>query len=185
MDRRSKLWSFYKSKKRMPTFSEMEKLLGYKSKAAVSYFVNKLVKDGTIRKDTRGKLVPKTLGEVKVLGVVEAGFPTSASEELVDTMSLDEYLVDNKEATYLLKVKGDSMKDAGIMPGDLVLVERGKTPKSGDIVVAEVDGEYTLKYYRTRGKRHYLEAANDKYKDIYPSETLTIPAVVKAVLRKY
>ena len=123
--------------------------------------------------------------ELKVLGVIEAGFPTSASEELIDTMSLDEYLIENREATFLLKVKGDSMKDAGIILGDLVIVERGKQPKNGDIVIAEVDGEYTMKYFKKNGKDISLEPANKKYKTIRPKETLSVVAVVKAVVRKY
>lgn len=123
--------------------------------------------------------------ELKVLGLVEAGFPSNVDEELTDTMSLDEYLIDNRDATFLLKVKGDSMKDAGILPGDMVIVERGKTPKIGDIVVAEIDGEYTMKYFRKKGKEIFLEPANKKYKNIYPKETLSVVAVVKALVRKY
>jgi SOS-response transcriptional repressor LexA len=123
--------------------------------------------------------------ELRILGLIEAGFPTGASEELIDTMSLDEYLIENKEATYLLKVRGDSMIEAGIMPGDLVLVERGGSPKVGDIVVAEVDSEFTLKYYRVGGHKPYLESANRKYKPIFPKEELKVEAIVKAVIRKY
>ena len=85
-----------------------------------------------------------------LLGIVEAGFP-SAEEELIDTMSLDEYLIENKEASYILRVKGDSMIDAGIREGDLVIVERTNAPRVGDIVIAEVDGEWTMKYLRKRG----------------------------------
>jgi repressor LexA len=122
---------------------------------------------------------------IRMLGLVEAGFPTSAGEELLDTMSLDEYLIENKEATYLLKVKGDSMIDAGIMEGDLVIVERGRPARVGDIVVAEVDREFTLKYLRKKGSEMFLEAANKKYKPIYPKEELKILAVLRAVIRKY
>jgi repressor LexA len=100
-------------------------------------------------------------------------------------MSLDEWLITKKEATYMLKVKGESMLGAGIQPGDFVLVERGAEPRVGDIVIAEVDGEYTMKYYRRKGNKIYLEASNDKYQDIYPKEELKIPAVVRAVIRKY
>lgn len=123
--------------------------------------------------------------EIRVLGYVEAGFPAGAEEELLDTMSLDEFLIDKPEATYILKVKGDSMIEAGIMAGDMVLVERGKSARVGDIVVAEVDGEYTLKYLRKRAGEHYLEAANSKYRDIHPKENLKIEAVVVALIRKY
>jgi SOS regulatory protein LexA len=123
--------------------------------------------------------------EIKVLGYVEAGFPAGAEEELLDTMSLDEFLIDKAEATYILKVKGDSMIDAGIMPGDMVLVERGKRARVGDVVVALIDGEYTLKYYREKGGKPYLEAANEKYKPLYPKEELKLEAVVVALVRKY
>ena len=180
-----KISDFYREHKRMPSFSELQNLLGYKSKSAVNYFVQKLIDKGFIDKDKTGRLIPKNLGEVRVLGVVEAGFPTSASEELLDTMSLDEWLINKKEATYMLTVKGESMIGAGILPGDMVLVERGASPRVGDIVIAEVDGEYTMKYYKLKGKKPYLEASNEKYKDIYPHESLSIPAIVRAVIRKY
>ncbi len=85
----------------------------------------------------------------------------------------------------MLKVKGDSMIDAGIREGDMVLVERGKQAKPGQIVIAEVDGEYTMKYLRIKNGEHYLEAANEKYKPIYPKNALQIEAVVSAVIRKY
>ena len=100
-------------------------------------------------------------------------------------MSLDEYLIENKEATYLLEVKGDSMIDAGIHEGDLVIVERKGEPKDGDIVIADVDGGWTMKYFRKRGSTIYLEPANRKYKPIYPTESLNIAAIVKGVIRKY
>lgn len=182
-----KIADFHREYKRMPSFSELQALLGYKSKGATHYFVEKLIDKGFIAKDETGRLIPKNLGEVRVLGVVEAGFPTSASEELIDSMSLDEWLVEKKEATYLLTVKGESMIDAGILPGDTVLVERGRAPREGDIVIAEVDGEYTMKRYRVdkRSKKPYLEASNTNYRDIHPKETLQIPAVVRAVIRKY
>lgn len=130
-------------------------------------------------------LLGYNIGMIKVLGLIEAGFPTSASEELIDTMSLDEFLLENREASYLLKVKGDSMKDAGILEGDLVIVERGKEARVGDIVVAEVDGDYTLKYLRRDKDGLYLEPANDKYKPIHPKEELQVIAVLRAVVRKY
>ncbi len=66
----------------------------------------KLIDEGILAKDKTGKLIPNKLGELKVLGLVEAGFPSGATELIMDTMSLDEYLVENKEATYILKVKG-------------------------------------------------------------------------------
>lgn len=170
----------------MPGYKEIMALVGFKSKNAVYKLLNKLVDEGVFEKDSSGRLIPRRLiGEVPVLGLVEAGFPTSPDEELTDTMSIDEFLIDKKEATYILEVKGDSMIDEGIKEGDLVIVERKNDPKDGDIVIAEVDGGWTMKYYRKKGSQVYLEPANKKYKPIYPTYDLKIAAIVKGVIRKY
>src|SRR3989338_11364280 len=149
---KEKIISFYRRHKRMPGYKEIMELVGFKSKNAVYKLLNKLVEQGVVEKDSRGKIIPRNLvGEVPRLGVVEAGFPSAAEEELADTMSLDEYLIPNKEATYILEVKGDSMIDEGIREGDLVIAERKKEAKEGDIVIAEVDGGWTMKYFRKKG----------------------------------
>ena len=177
---------FYRQYRRMPSYAELMAATGFKSKNAVFKLVNKLEAENFIAKDQKGKLIPRQLyGTVRLLGKVEAGFPSPAEEELADTMSLDEYLIKNKEATYMLKVSGESMKDAGIMPGDMVLVDRSLSPHDGNIVIAEVDGQWTIKYFRKRGSRIYLEPANKKFPIIYPQDELKVAAVVKAVIRKY
>ena len=138
-------------------------------------------------KEANGKLSPgpRLRSGVRLLGLVEAGFPSPAEEELLDVMDFDEYLAPNKESSYLLKVKGDSMIDAGICPGDLVVVERRATYKPGQIVIASMDGEYTMKYLRRQGDHYFLEPANERFKPIYPKGNLSIEAVVTAVVRKY
>jgi repressor LexA len=85
----------------------------------------------------------------------------------------------------MIKVEGRSMIGAGILPGDMVLVERGLEPRDGDIVIAEVDQQWTMKYFRKRGRRVYLEAANKAFKPIYPKEELKVAAVVIGLIRKY
>ena len=181
-----KILRFYHRNRRMPSYGEIMGLTGFKSKNAVHKLVSKLVDHGVIAKDATGRLIPKRLeSALRVLGVVEAGWPSPAEEELLDTITLDDYLVRNKEATYILKVSGDSMVEAGIMPGDQVLVERGAAPKNGDIVIAEVDGSWTMKYFRKRGGKVILVPGNKKYKPITPKEELRVTAVVKAVIRKY
>lgn len=173
----------------MPGYSEIMQLTGFRSKNAVFKLLEKMVADGLIVKDTLGKISPRSLHEgVPLLGLVEAGFPSPAEEELLDTMDFDEYLTPNKENSYILKVKGDSMIDAGIHPGDMVIVERRQNYKPGQIVVASIDNEYTMKYLRRtsgNGASYYLEPANKKYKPIYPKEEFRIEAVVTAVVRKY
>lgn len=183
----SKLRQFYSAEKRLPSFSETENLLGYKSKGAVAALVDQLVQRGIVRQDKTGRLIPtaKILGSLRVLGTIQAGFPSPAEEELIDTLSLDEFLVKNPTASYLVKVSGDSMIDAGIMQGDLVVVERGRDPKPGDIVIAQVDGEWTMKYFEKLKDKIILRAANKKYAPIHPQSELVIGGVVVANVRKY
>jgi repressor LexA len=180
-----KIRGFFESNRRMPSFSELMKLWGYKTKSAVNYRVEQLLQAGIIGKDGSGRLLPHWDSGVRLLGLVEAGFPSPAEEELLDVMSFDEYLTPNKESSYILKVKGDSMIDAGIREGDMVIVERRAQYKPGQIVVASVDGEYTMKYLRKKGAAYYLEPANKNYPLIHPTESFKVEAVVVAVVRKY
>ena len=148
--------------------------------------VEKLVEAGIVAKDHLGRLVPSdTFAEVPMLGLVTAGFPARVEEELADTVNLDDLLVKNKSLTYMLEVDGDSMIDAHIEKGDMVLVEKCNNAKDGDIVIAEVDGEFTMKYFRKSGSKVWLEPANKNYQPIYPAHSLNITAVLKAVIRKY
>ncbi len=184
--RKQKILAFYERHKRMPSYSEIMRLTGYRSKNAVHHFVSWLVGEGVVSKDKRGRLVPTHLyHELPFVGLVQAGFPSPAEEELTDTLSLDQYLIGNREATFLMRATGESMVDAGIMHGDMLLVERSDKAKPGAIVIAMVDGERTMKYLRVRGGKFYLEPANKKFKPIVPENELTIEAVVKAVVRKY
>jgi SOS regulatory protein LexA len=183
---KDKILGFYRRHKRMPNYAEMMSVTGFKSKNAVFKLVQKLVDAGIVHKDSKGKLIPDvSLDEVPLLGLVEAGFPTMAEESDLDTMSIDDYLIPHKEGSYLLEVKGDSMIDAGIREKDLVLAERSETAKDGDIVIAEVDGGWTMKFFRKKGNVVYLEPANKKFKNIYPEGDLRIAAIVKGVIRKY
>jgi repressor LexA len=177
---------FYHQRGRMPSFSEIGEITGLRSKNAVSKLVDKLEKSGIIARDEKGRLVPKALtAPLRILGAVEAGFPSPAEEELADTLSLDDLLIENPDATFMLRVSGDSMSEAGILPGDMVIVDRGQTAKSGDIVIAEVDGQWTMKYLRKRGESITLVAANPKYSPIKPKNELKIAGIVTAVVRKY
>jgi SOS regulatory protein LexA len=171
---------------RMPSFSEIGELCGLRSKNAVFKLVGQLEDRGVLKRDQTGRLVPQSLAyPLRVLGAVEAGFPSPAEEELTDTLSLDQLLIKNPGATFLLKVEGDSMSGAGILPGDMVIVDKGQEPKSGDIVIAEVDGEWTMKYLRKQGKGVLLVPANPRYKPIKPATELKIAGVVTAVVRRY
>lgn len=183
---KKKVGKFYETHRRMPGYQELMALTGFKSKNAAYKLIGKFVEEGFVEKDAQGRLIPgKLMRGIRLLGLVEAGFPSPAEEELLDVMDFDEYLTPNKESSYILKVKGDSMIDAGICPGDLVIVERRPTYKPGQIVIASIEGEYTMKYLRKSGDRYYLEPANAAYKPIYPKGNLSIEAIVTAVVRKY
>ncbi len=195
---KEKIVNFYYKHKRMPGYAEIMSLTGFRSKNAVFKLIEKLCEEGVVQKDARGHLSPLNISRgARLLGLIEAGFPSAAEEELLDVMDFDEYLTPNKESSYILKVKGDSMIDAGIHPGDMVIVERKQSYKPGQIVIACIDSEYTMKYLRKQDDKparagdsgrsggYFLEPANAKYKPIYPSENFRVEAVVTAVVRKY
>ena len=178
--------AFFRDHQRMPTYTEMMTQLNVRSKSAVEFWVKKLLSNGILKKDKKGFLIPsRPFFGLPIVGDVTAGFPSPAEEELRDVISLDQYLITRPDASFLLKVTGDSMIGEGIREGDLVIVEKGKEPKTGDIVIAEVDGEWTMKYFIRKGKTIVLEAANPKYPPIKPRSELRLGGVVTAVIRKY
>lgn len=186
MSHQDKIFEFYNRNKRMPSYAEIMDLVGFKSKNAVSKLVHKLIDAGILEKDAQGKILPSMVsGEIPFLGLVEAGIPSTADSQVLDTLSIEEYLIPRKEKTFILEVKGDSMIEAHIDEGDMVIAERSQTAKDGDIVVAEVDGGWTLKYFKTDGKKVWLQPANKNYKPIYPEYEMRIAAIVKGVIRKY
>lgn len=177
---------FYRDQGRMPSYSEICKLFGYKSKNAAFRLVEKLIDIGVVSKSTGGKLIPGNLGRpLKILGSIQAGFPTPAEEEILDTISLDEYLIRNPGSSFLLRVFGDSMIDEGIRPDDLVIIERGRTPKNGDIVLAQIDNEWTLKFFEKHGPQVRLVPGNRNYPVLEPQQELKVAGVVSSVVRRY
>ena len=117
---------------------------------------------------------------------VPAGFPSPAEEYLGDTMDLNEYLLKNPTASFFAKVEGDSMIDAGIFAGDLVVVDRSLTAKDNDIVIAAVNNEFTIKRLSLKNQIS-LVPANIDYQTIVLSgeNELMIWGVVTAVIRKF
>jgi len=182
----SRIGRFHRDNRRMPSYAEMLGLLEVKSKSVIHFWVGRLIADGLLEKDAKGRLrLTRRSLAIPMAGAVQAGFPSPEEEALCDVMSLDEYLVNRPETSFLLQVTGDSMIHAGILQGDLVVIEKGREPKNGDIVIAEVDGEWTIKYFRKQGKAVFLEAANPKYPVIKPKTELRLGGVVTAAIRKY
>lgn len=181
------LRKFWRAERRAPTYAEMMEAFGYHSKNAVACAVVRLIEAGYLAKDDTGRLslLPKLTGGVRMLGSIAAGFPVDEEQQTGEAVTLDEYLVRDPERTYMLTVRGESMINAGIQPGDIVLVEKGRKPKQNDIVVACVDGEWTLKYYMVDRVGVRLEPANPAFHFIRPKRSLEIGGVVRAVVRKY
>lgn len=185
-DIKDQFLTFYREEGRMPSYSEICDIFGFKSKNAAFRLVKKLLDAGLVAKSSGGKLIPKSLGQkLRVLGTVQAGFPTPAEEEVLDTISLDDYLIRNPQSSFLLRVSGDSMLDAGIRPDDLVIIERGRTPKNGDIVLAEIDNDWTLKFFEKHGTSVRLVPGNKNYPVLVPKVELKVAGVVSSVVRRY
>ena len=185
LDYKQKLISYYHNHKRMPSYAEMATLFGFKSKNAVNRLVEKMIQAGIVTKDKLGKLLPTEMFEsTPLLGSVKAGFPASV-DEITDSLNIETYLIQKRDATYIVEVDGDSMIDAHIADGDMVIAERTNQAKPGDIVIANVDGEFTMKYFRKEGSKVWLEPANKAFKPIYPKYSFEIVAVIKGVMRKY
>jgi repressor LexA len=180
-----RLAAFFRENRRMPTYAEMMVLLEVRSKSVVYFWVQKLISKGLLERDRRHLRPAHRAFPLPLVGDIQAGLPAPAEEELRDVVSLDEYLITSPDSTFLVRVRGDSMIDEGIMEGDLVLVEKDREAKSGDIVLAEVDGQWTMKYLRTRGGDTILESANRNYPPIRARSELRLGGVITAVLRKY
>ena len=185
-DVEKKIIAFFLENGRMPSYSEMAEIIGVRSKSVVHFWVAKLLDAGILQKDAKGFLsLTRNPRALKLAGEVCAGLPTSAEQDLRGMVSFDEYLVRDPEKSFLLSVTGDSMIDAGIREKDMVVVESSREPKNGDIVLAEVDGDWTMKYFFKNGQTVTLEAANPKYPTIIPRADLRIAGVITAVVRKY
>ena len=170
--RKAKLISFYRKNRRLPNITELMKLFNLSSRSSAFNMTERFVEAGFVEKDASGKLVPSAdLYTLPLVGHIRAGFAAPAEEELADTVTIGDYLIgSNPNASYLLQVEGDSMEGAGILSGDMVIFERTHQVQPGQIVVALTEDGYTLKYLRKRGRSFYLEAANDRYPDIFPKE---------------
>lgn len=111
---------------------------------------------------------------VRVLCAVQAGFPSPAEDVATKRIDLNEILIKHPVATFVMRARGDSMREAGIDDGDVVLVDRAIKPAHGHVVVAVVDGELTMKRLQLRAGRMKLVPANPTYPTITPKDGQTI-----------
>ena len=149
-----------------PSLSDLAVAFGVRSKNAIAKVVNILVREGYLKKDPKGriKILESDHDEngadaflLPLFGPIAAGAATDVESQVEDTIALHEYVVSKPLSTFLLRVRGDSMINAGIMEGDLVIVEKGREPKPLDIVVGILDGQFTLKrLMKNKGKYYVL-----------------------------
>ena len=180
------LKDYYAKYKVLPSYAVIAELLGMKSRASVQQLVSRLKERGYMDNRVPGRLVPTSqFLDRPLVGSAPAGFPSPAEEALGDAISIDDYLVEHPSATVLVQVDGDSMKDAGINTGDIMIVRRESRPRVDRIIVAIVDGDFTIKYLRKDEQGYYLEPANQAYPTIRPENNLQMYGLVVGQFRKY
>jgi repressor LexA len=179
------LRDYYKRTTAFPSIPRLCDVLGLSSTSSVFALLARLTEQGFVER-VDGRVVPtKKFFARPLLGSVRAGVPQPADQSEAEVLTLDDYLIDEPNRTSLLKVRGDSMKDAGIWDGDLVAVEHNAPAAPGDVVVAVVDNEMTVKTLRRDPSgKFFLEAANPAYADIHPASSLEILGVVVSVARR-
>src|ERR1700757_1862003 len=187
-----------------PSFDEMKDALDLRSKSGIHRLITALEERGFIRRlPNRARAIEGTLGRrpspppvaeddgnrpvaVPVMGRIAAGTPIEALQTRSHTISVPPDMLGSGEH-YALEVRGDSMVDAGILDGDMALIQRNETAETGDIVVALIDEEEaTLKRFRRRGASIALEPANTSYEvRILPPNRVRIQGKLIGLYRKY
>ena len=182
----ARLQDYYAEHNVLPPYSTIMTLLGLKSKSPVTALVARLKLQGFLESTPEKRLKPgKRFFERPIVDSVRAGLPSAAGDTSYDTLTIDEYLVAYPSHTVLITVKGDSMIDAGIMPGDVVVVEKRGPANVGDMVVAIVDNEFTLKTLGKEKGELVLLPANPAFPVIRPKGNLEVFGIVVGQFRKY
>ena len=182
----SSLQDYYAQHRALPSYASIGHLLGLKSKSSVAAMVARLKLAGYIDSTPDKRLAPTKRFFERALAEspVHAGLPNPIDDGEADALTIDDYLIDHPSQTVLVRVKGDSMIDAGILDGDLVVVEKAAAAKRGDIVIAIVDGQFTLKRLELDRGTFVLKPENKAYPVIRPEGTLEIFGVMTGLVRK-
>lgn len=171
-----------------PSYSQLAKTLGFKAKNAAFKLAERLIASGYLAKAVGGRLVPGDSFFTLDISEdeVRAGFGADGSATgLMQAQALDRLLVSRPSKTVFVKVRGESMVDAGILSGDVAVVETSLAAAHGDIVVAEIDGSHTIKEYRVEHGRRHLIAHGLGRRVLEPKKTLNVIGVVRGIVRSY
>jgi SOS-response transcriptional repressor LexA len=181
-----KLQDYYAEHKVIPSYSVLAGLWGISAKSWVSECVKRFEEAGYLDWTPDKQLKPgKRFFERRLAdSAVQAGLPSAAASDSHELMTIDDYVVPNPSKTVLIRVKGDSMIDAGIHEGDLLVVEVQSHANPGEIVVAIVDNEFTVKYLQKERNDYVLKPANKAYPVIRPRGRMEIFGVMAGLVRR-
>ena len=183
----SKLQNYYAKHHGFPSYARLCNVLGLAAKSAVNKVLLRLAEQGYLKRTVDEVWVPaesffeRNLSNTPVV----AGLPTFVSDVTADSFMIDQFLVNKPSKTILVPIQGDSMINVGINDGDVVIVEVSSTANTGDIVVATIDDEFTVKTLGKKRGKPVLLPANDSYPIIRPKGSLKIFGVVIGLIRKY
>ncbi|MBV1776662.1 LexA family transcriptional regulator [Burkholderiaceae bacterium DAT-1] len=182
----ARLQDYYSDNRSLPSYARMGELLGFASKSAVSKLLARLQQQGFLERVPDGQWIPTDQFFSRALSTqpVPAGMPISARDVGNDSFAIDQYLIEHPSLTVLVPVKGDSMIEAGIHAGDIAVIERRHHANPGDIVIAIVDEEFTLKRLAKEAGKFVLKPENPAYPIIRPQGTLEIFGVMVGLVRK-
>lgn len=172
----------------LPSYSGISAVIGFRAKTAAVKLAQRLIAAGFLRPAPGGKLAPaERFFELPLsAAAVPAGAAAAIDGEVgAESITLDGYLVESPSTTVLVKVRGDSMVEAGVFDGDLAVVDRAVTAQPGDFVVAMIDGEFTFKELRKEGGQMFLQPHNSALSVMRPKARLEIFGVVRGIARSY
>lgn len=182
----SLLQDYYARHRLIPSYAAISALLGFSAKTAAAALVRRLEAAGYLQRtpDRRLTPTPRFFELPRSVAAVRAGLPEPALDTSADMVSIDGLLVHKPSRTFFVPIKGDSMCEAGLLEGDTAVCEQGRHAKPGDIVVAQIDGELTIKTLLLERKRLVLKPENKAYPILRP-DPLDIIGVVTGSFRSY
>lgn len=182
----SKLQDYYAKHNVIPSYATLGKLWGISAKSWVANYVSRFKEEGYLKlaPDRRLGPGPRFFERRLARSPVRAGLPNADPDAGFEVVTIDSYLVKQPSKTSLIRVKGDSMVEAGILEGDLVVVEQRPAANIGDIVVAIVDDEFTIKYLDRERGNFVLKPANKAYPVIRAKGNLEIFGVMVGLIRR-
>lgn len=181
-----RLRDYYAEHHALPSIATLAQLVGLRSKSSAAALANRLKLAGFLSATPDRRLAPTEAFFARpVVDTVRAGLPQPANDGGHDSLAIDSYLVGRPSRTVLLLVRGDSMQEAGLLEGDHIVVDRARPALEGDIVVAIVDNQFTVKYLARDKRGYYLKPGNPAYPMLRPEGELEIYGVVTGSFRKY